>query len=126
MLNKLKWLILDNLPTLFAILVVTFSLILITKHANAAEWNDKPVMCMQPGEFEEVLKEHNHVLILQGTQFATVRSEAGLSDIPIEIPLLVYADLQKQKFIVVEYHPTYTSYCILSFGKDLDISGKRS
>ena len=35
MFNKLKWLILDNLPTLFAILVVTFSLILIIKHANA-------------------------------------------------------------------------------------------
>tara|TARA_Y100001970_G_C13414278_1_gene453442 strand:- start:40 stop:420 length:381 start_codon:yes stop_codon:yes gene_type:complete len=126
MFNKLKYLILDNLPTLFAILVVAFGLILITKHANAAEWNDKPVMCMQPGEFEDVLAEKNHVLILQGTQFAKVRSEEGLSDIPVEIPLLVYADLQSQNFVVVEYHPSYTSYCILAFGKDLDISGKRS
>tara|TARA_E500000178_G_scaffold342818_1_gene388609 strand:- start:72 stop:179 length:108 start_codon:yes stop_codon:yes gene_type:complete len=33
-MNKMKWFILDNLPTIFLILVFTFGMVLTAKHAG--------------------------------------------------------------------------------------------
>ena len=121
MFNKLKWLILDNLPTLFAILVVTFSLILISKHANAAEWNDKPIMCGTPEETNEAIQAKEEELIFKATQTTKIRSETGLAKNPVALRMDMYVNPTTGTYTIIEYHPSYESTCVISFGTNFQV-----
>ena len=90
----------------------------IFKNVEAAEWNDKPVMCEQKEIFEKTMVERGEILFSRGDMLATVRTKDGLSDIPAILPVRMYINPQKKTFTIVEYHIDYNSMCVLAFGNN--------
>ena len=88
------------------------------KNVEAAEWNDKPVMCEQKEIFEKTMVERGEILFSRGDMLATVRTKDGLSDIPAILPVRMYINPQKKTFTIVEYHIDYNSMCVLAFGNN--------
>ena len=39
---------------------------------------------------------------------------------PAMLPVAIYMNLEKKTYSLVEYHPGYDQYCILSFGISLE------
>ena len=90
----------------------------IFKNVEAAEWNDKPVMCEQKEIFEKTMVERGEILFSRGDMLATVRTKDGLSDIPAILPVRMYINPQKKTFTIVEYHTDYNTMCVLAFGNN--------
>ena len=88
------------------------------KNVEAAEWNDKPVMCEQKEIFEKTMVERGEILFSRGDMLATVRTKDGLSDIPAILPVRMYINPQKNTFTIVEYHTDYNTVCVLAFGNN--------
>ena len=88
------------------------------KNVEAAEWNDKPVMCEQKEIFEKTMVERGEILFSRGDMLATVRTKDGLSDIPAILPVRMYINPQKKTFTIVEYHTDYNTVCVLAFGNN--------
>ena len=45
-----------------------------------------------------------------------VRSENGLAEEKVKIPVAIYANFEYNTFTIVEYHEGYDSFCIISEG----------
>ena len=39
---------------------------------------------------------------------------------PAMLPVAFYMNLEKKTYTIIEYHPTYSQYCIISFGMNLE------
>ena len=100
-------------------LLPCFMLLFVTSIVIAGEWNDKPVMCSKAEETFEAIKDKGEVLLFIGQEYSKVRNERGLSMIPAKIPLSFYANLESGTYSIVEYHPTYKSYCVIAYGVNL-------
>ena len=82
----------------------------------AQEWQDKPVLCGNKKELLKSLSEHNQDKVYQATQITKVKDDEGYSDTPALIPVSIYMNKEKGTYSVVEYHPSYKQYCVISYG----------
>ena len=99
----------------------------IFKNVEAAEWNDKPVICEQREVFENVIKTRGEIPVSIGQILAKVRDpdgSNGLSDIPAVLPITLYINPKTNTFTITEYHASYNSVCILAFGENWSGIGK--
>ena len=83
---------------------------------EAGEWNDKPVMCADEKETQEVLNQKKEQILFIGKGFSKVRTETGLAKKPATLPFRFYANLETGTFTVVEHHPEYNSFCVIAYG----------
>ena len=99
------------------LLILSFALIPLW--VEAAEWNEKPVMCAGKKETFETIKSKNEVLFFSGLTYAKVRNERGLDVVPAKIPFNFYINLKTGTYTVIEYHVDYSSYCVIAYGVNL-------
>ena len=92
-----------------------------TCRLEAGEWNDKPVMCVFEKEIEKVLELKGEKLIFVGKQLTKVRTETGLAKKPVGVKLDMYVNPETGTFTIVEFHPTYKSYCVISYGINFQV-----
>lgn len=111
------------MKTLIAILVL-FTAVAVYTDTRAAEWNQKPVVCADWEEVKVGLANRGEVLLYQGTQATKVYGGAELSDIPAFIPMSVWVNPKTKTYTILEFHPSYQSHCILSFGNDWRVEGE--
>ena len=86
---------------------------------EAGEWNEKPVMCAGEKETTEILNQKKEKILFIGKGFSKVRTETGLAHQPATLPFRFYVNLDTGTFTVLEYHPEYNTYCVISYGVDL-------
>ena len=87
----------------------------------AGEWNDKPIMCADEQETFSVINLKEEELIFTATQITKVRTSTGLAKNPVGVKVQMYVNPEKGTYTVVEYHPTYKSYCVISFGTNFQV-----
>ena len=90
---------------------------------EAGEWNEKPVMCASEEETYKTINEKEEVLIFTGLEFAKVRSETGYKAKSATLPFRFYINLETGTYTMIEYHPEYASYCVISYGVNLQTFG---
>ena len=61
----------------------------------------------------------NEKLLFIGKGFSKVRTETGLAHQPPTLPFRFYVNLDTGTFTVLEYHPEYNTYCVISYGVEL-------
>ena len=86
---------------------------------QAGDWNEKPVMCAGKKETFETLKDKNEVMLFSGLTYAKVRSETGYDVIPAKLPFWFYVNFKTGTYTIVEYHPDYSTYCVVAYGVNL-------
>ena len=86
---------------------------------EAGEWNEKPVMCADEKETNELLNQKKEKILFIGKGFSKVRTETGLAKKPATLPFRFYANLETGTFTILEFHPEYNTYCVISYGVDL-------
>ncbi|MAR63945.1 MAG: hypothetical protein CMP43_02960 [Rickettsiales bacterium] len=111
------------MKTLITILAL-FTAVAVYTDAKALQWQEKPVVCMVKEVLDAGLKERGEILISGGVQETTVREVDGLSTIPVWLPVSVYTNPITKTYTIVEYHPGYESYCLISYGQDWKIIGE--
>ena len=113
------------MKTLIAILVLLTALTVYTD-TGAAEWNQKPVVCGQWDEIKQGLNNRGEILLIQGTQQTAVYGgpDYELSDTAALLPMSIWVNPKTKSYTILEFHPTYQSHCILSFGIDWRIEGE--
>ena len=79
--------------------------------AYAGEMQTKPVTF-------STLATFNQQKIYQAIQITTVKEPDGFSDTPVLLPMSIYMNLDEGTYTVVEYHPAYKQYCLVSFGRE--------
>ena len=100
---------------LFLFLFIPFALMPIMVPI-AGEWNEKPVMCADEEETFEAIFRKKETLLFTGLEFAKVRSKDGYKVTPAKLPFRLFANLKTGTYTIVEYHPEYSSYCVISYG----------
>ncbi len=85
----------------------------------AGEWNEKPVMCADEKETFETVFRKKEKLLFTGLEFAKVRTDTGYARTPAKLPFRIFANLETGTYTIIEYHPEYTSYCIIAYGVNL-------
>ena len=108
---------------LIAILIL-FTAVAVYTDANAGEWQDKPIVCVTESEMKQGLANRGEIKLFESIQITTVRDGTGLSEIPAYLPLSIYVSPTTKSYTIIEYHPGYESYCIISYGTDWTIKGK--
>jgi len=83
---------------------------------EAGEWNEKPVMCADEKETQEVLNVKKEKILFMGNGFTKIRSESGLAKKPVTLPFRLYVNKETGTFTVVEHHPEYKTYCVIAYG----------
>ena len=86
---------------------------------EAGEWNEKHVMCADEEETFEAIYRKKEILIFTGLEYAKVRSKDGYKVTPAKLPFRLFANLETGTYTIVEYHPEYSSYCVISYGVNL-------
>ena len=86
--------------------------------AYAGEMQTKPVMCGDQDETFSTLATFNQQKIYQAVQITTVKEPDGFSDTPVLLPMSIYMNRDEGTYTVVEYHPAYEQYCLVSFGRE--------
>jgi len=108
------------------IVIITLGILFVLEFLLlAGEWNEKPVMCADKTETFKTLNEKKEVLILSGLEFAKVRSETGYEVTPAKLPFWLYANFKTGTYTVIEYHPDYSTYCVIAYGVNLQSFGKK-
>ena len=106
------------------IMMLQLFILIVTCYAtlvNAGEWNEKPVMCASKEETFGVINEKNETLIFTGSEFAKVRSETGLAKKPVGVAVDMYVNPETGTYTIIEFHPTYKSYCVISYGTKFQV-----
>ena len=88
---------------------------------SAGEWNDKPIMCGDETETFAAIDAKKEELIFNATQVTKIRSETGLAKNPVGLKLNMYVNPETGTYTIVEFHPSYESYCIISFGTNFQV-----
>tara|TARA_Y100001970_G_C14170711_1_gene823967 strand:- start:797 stop:1147 length:351 start_codon:yes stop_codon:yes gene_type:complete len=88
---------------------------------RAGEWNEKPIMCANEKEIFDAIKTKNEELIFKATQLTKVRTDTGLARKPVSVSVDMYVNAATGTYTLVEFHPTYESYCVVSYGINFQV-----
>tara|TARA_B100001057_G_scaffold59118_1_gene52428 strand:+ start:59 stop:400 length:342 start_codon:yes stop_codon:yes gene_type:complete len=109
---------------LIAILIL-FTAVAVYTDANAGEWQDKPIVCANESEIKQGLANRGEIKLFESIQITPVRDTTGLSEIPVYLPLSIYVSPKTKTYTIIEYHPGYDTYCIISYGTDWNLIGEQ-
>ena len=109
----------DSWMYLFCLIVIL--LFAIVPQVNAGEWNEKPIMCANKMETFDAINSKEEDLIFKATQFTKVRTESGLAKKPVGVAVDMYVNPVTGTYTLVEFHPTYESYCVISYGTNFQV-----
>jgi len=112
---EIKW-----LQSLFMAVHLLLCTVLYTT-TQAGEWNDKPIMCGDEAETFNAINAKEEELIFKATQITKIRSETGLAKNSVGLRMDMYVNPATGTYTIIEYHPSYESYCIVSFGEDFQV-----
>tara|TARA_B100001123_G_scaffold189244_1_gene216095 strand:- start:470 stop:832 length:363 start_codon:yes stop_codon:yes gene_type:complete len=88
---------------------------------EAGEWNEKPIMCANEVETFQAIHTKKEELVFKATQFTKVRTETGLARKPVGVALDMYVNPETGTYTIIEFHPTYKSYCVISYGTNFQV-----
>ena len=109
----------ENIWFIFVgILIILFA---IVPQLEAGEWNDKPIICADKQETFRAIKDKKEDLIFKATQLTKVRTDSGLARKPVGVSVDMYVNPETGTYTIVEYHPTYQSYCVISYGMNFQV-----
>tara|TARA_Y100000817_G_scaffold290235_1_gene260780 strand:- start:257 stop:694 length:438 start_codon:yes stop_codon:yes gene_type:complete len=109
----------ENIWFIFVgILIILFA---IVPQLEAGEWNDKPIMCANEKETFDAIKTKKEELIFKAVQFTKVRNETGLAKRPVGVAVDMYVNPETGTYTLIEFHPTYESYCVISYGNNFQV-----
>ena len=109
----------ENIWFIFVgILIILFA---IVPQLEAGEWNDKPIMCANEKETFDAIKTKKEELIFKAVQFTKVRNETGLAKRPVGVAVDMYVNPVTGTYTIIEFHPTYESYCVISHGTNFQV-----
>ena len=109
----------ENIWFIFVgILIILFA---IVPQLEAGEWNDKPIICADKQETFRAIKDKKEDLIFKATQLTKVRTDSGLARKPVGVSVDMYVNPETGTYTIVEYHPTYKSYCVISYGLNFQV-----
>ena len=109
----------ENIWFIFVgILIILFA---IMPQLEAGEWNDKPIICADKQETFRAIKDKKEDLIFKATQLTKVRTDSGLARKPVGVSVDMYVNPETGTYTIVEYHPTYQSYCVISYGLNFQV-----
>ena len=108
------------MKSLFTVAHLLFFMVLYTT-TQAGEWNDKPIICADEQETFRAIREKKEDLIFKANQFTKVRNETGLAKRPVVVSIDMYVNPESGTFTIIEYHPTYESYCVISYGNNFQV-----
>ena len=109
----------DSWMYLFCLIVIL--LFAIVPQVNAGEWNEKPIMCANKMETFDAINTKKEELIFKALQFTKVRTESGLAKKPVGVAVDMYVNPETGTYTLVEFHPTYESYCVISYGTNFQV-----
>ena len=89
-----------------------------TLQVDAGTVQTKPVICGTPEETYSTLATMNQTKIFEATQITTVKAPEGYAPDPTLLPMTIYMNLDDKTYTIVEYHPMYNQYCLISFGRE--------
>ena len=84
-----------------------------------AEYLRKPVLCGNEIEILGMLSSKEEDLTFEAIQTTPVLSpdtDNGVRAMPAMLPIAVYMNINEKTYSIVEYHPGYDQYCIVSLG----------
>ena len=113
----------DKIALLFFSLWI---IIFLLNSSFAGTWNEKPVMGEQKEIALQAVKDKGEIPIFTGIQSTTVRNKEGLSVVPAHIPIQLFVNIKTKTYTIMEYHPSYNSACVISFGNDWKSIGAKS
>ena len=88
---------------------------------QAGEWNEKPIMCANETETFQAINTKKEELIFKASQLTKVRTDTGLARRPVAVSVDMYVNPETGTYTLVEFHPTYESYCIISYGVNFQV-----
>ena len=88
---------------------------------QAGEWNEKPILCANKTETFDAIKSKKEELVFKVTQFTKVRTDAGLARKPVAVAVDMYVNPETGTYTIIEFHPTYESYCVVSYGTNFQV-----
>ena len=106
---------------LYLFCFIAILLFAIVPQVNAGEWNDKPIMCANEIETFDAINTKKEELIFKALQFTKVRNETGLAKRPVGVAVDMYVNPETGTYTLVEFHPTYESYCVISYGTNFQV-----
>tara|TARA_B100001057_G_scaffold247036_2_gene247446 strand:+ start:36580 stop:36921 length:342 start_codon:yes stop_codon:yes gene_type:complete len=111
---------------LLIFLLVLITAVAVYTDAGAGEWQEKPIVCANESEIKAGLASRGEIKLFESIQITPVRDTTGLSEIPVHLPLSIYVSPKTNSYTIIEYHPGYDTYCIISYGTDWSIKGKNT
>ena len=106
---------------LYLFCFIAILLLAIVPQVKAGEWNEKPIMCANKMETFNAINSKEEELIFKATQFTKVRTESGLAKKPVGVAVDMYVNPVTGTYTLVEFHPTYESYCVISYGTNFQV-----
>ena len=88
---------------------------------EAGEWNEKPIMCANEIETFDAINSKKEELVFKAVQFTKVRTETGLARKPVGVAVDMYVNPETGTYTIIEFHPTYESYCVISYGTKFQV-----
>jgi len=100
--------------------------LIVPIYSIAGEWNEKPVLCTNKKDVLNTIQSKKEILLYKAVQGTKVRTEEGLAEKPVFIPLKIYANLLTGTYTIIEFHAAYDSHCVISIGENFNQIGKGS
>ena len=110
---------------LLLVILFLFAAVAVYTDSRAGDWNDKPVICSQWDVVKNAIDNKGEILFAAGVQATKVRDGMGLSEVPAFLPMSIYVNPKTKTYTIIEFHPSYDSYCIISFGNDWNLTGEK-
>ena len=88
---------------------------------SAGEWNEKPILCANETETFQAIQSKEEELVFKATQFTKVRTDTGLARRPVGVAVDMYVNPETGTYTIIEFHPTYESYCVVSYGTNFQV-----
>ena len=106
---------------LYLFCFIAILLFAIVPQVNAGEWNEKPIMCANEAETFDAIRSKEEELIFKALQLTKVRTDVGLAKKPVGVAVDMYVNPETGTYTLVEFHPTYESYCVISYGTNFQV-----
>ena len=106
---------------LYLFCLIAILLFAIVPQVNAGEWNEKPIMCANEIETFDAIRSKEEELIFKALQLTKVRTDVGLAKKPVGVAVDMYVNPVTGTYTLIEFHPTYKSYCVISYGTNFQV-----